>query len=99
MKTKDFTRIVKASPALVPSPAARSPEAEIFVAFTQLREHGVVYTRVHIRRLVAQGLFPVPVLMSPNRVAWRLSDLARWKASRPYAPVPESAMAAKNPGH
>ena len=63
--------------------ATRSPETEIFVAYGTLRQHGIVYTRVHLRRLISRGLFPTPVYLSPNRIAWRLSDLAIWKATRP----------------
>src|SRR5690242_19703570 len=62
---------------------ARSPEAEIFVAYSQLREHGVTFSRVHLRQLIELGQFPRPHLLSANRIAWRISDLATWKASRP----------------
>ena len=58
------------------------PEDDKFVPFWQLSEHGIYFTRVHLRRLIESGLFPGPVMLSPNRVAWRLSDLAVWKKSR-----------------
>jgi predicted DNA-binding transcriptional regulator AlpA len=64
---------------------ARSPEAEIFVSYGQLRDHGVMFSRVHLRRLIEQEQFPRPLLLSANRIAWRISDLATWKASRPPA--------------
>ena len=71
---------------------SRSPEAEFFITYDQLPKHGVPnYSRVHTRRLVARGLFPRPVMLSPNRIAWRLSDLEAWKASRPTAPLPADA--------
>jgi len=69
-------------------PPARSPEDELFVTYNHLPAHGIpAWTRVHLRRLMSQGLFPRPVMLSPNRIAWRLSDLGAWKASRPTAPV------------
>lgn len=69
-------------------PPRRSAEDEIFVPYKSLKpEHGIEYSRVHLRRMIDRQLFPVPVLLSPNRVAWRLSDLGAWKASRPVAPV------------
>lgn len=70
----------------------RSADDEVFITYYQLPEHGVPnYSRVHTRRLIARGLFPRPVMLSPNRIAWRLSDLEAWKASRPTAPLPADA--------
>jgi hypothetical protein len=70
----------------------RSADDEVFITYCQLPEHGVpIYSRVHTRRLIARGLFPRPVMLSPNRIAWRKSDLAAWKASRPKAPLPVEA--------
>jgi hypothetical protein len=71
---------------------SRSPETEFFITYDQLPKYGVPnYSRVHTRRLIARGLFPRPVMLSPNRIAWRLSDLEAWKASRPTAPFPLEA--------
>jgi predicted DNA-binding transcriptional regulator AlpA len=61
------------------------PEQEVFLAYDQLALHGIPFTRVHLRRLISRGLFPPPMLLSPNRVAWKASDIAAWKASRPTA--------------
>jgi len=70
----------------------RSADEEVFITYDQLPQHGVPkYSRVHIRRLVARGLFPRPVMLSPNRIAWRKSEVAAWKASRPFAPLPAEA--------
>jgi hypothetical protein len=70
----------------------RSADDEVFITYQQLPDHGVPkYSRVHTRRLIAGGLFPRPVMLSPNRIAWRKSDLAAWKASRPKAPLPVEA--------
>jgi hypothetical protein len=70
----------------------QSANDEVFITYYQLTEHGVpIYSRVHTRRLIARGLFPRPVMLSPNRIAWRLSDLEAWKASRPMAPLPGDA--------
>jgi|HubBroStandDraft_6_1064221.scaffolds.fasta_scaffold695405_2 predicted DNA-binding transcriptional regulator AlpA len=77
-----------------PSDAVRestqlSPADERFVTWDQLPDYGIPqYTRVHMRRMIMKGHMPPQVLLSPNRVAWRLSDLLAWKASRPTAPIP-----------
>ena len=63
---------------------ARSAENEIFVSYDQLRNHGVTFSRVHLRRLIELGQFPRPHLLSANRIAWRISELAAWKAARPH---------------
>jgi hypothetical protein len=54
-----------------------------FVAYFDLREHGIPYTRVHLRRLIRAGNFPAPVRLSEHRIAWHLSAIEKWKASRP----------------
>jgi Prophage CP4-57 regulatory protein (AlpA) len=59
---------------------------ELFVPYMEFDQHGVpLYSRVHPTRLMRAGLFPAAVQLSGNRIAWRLSDLERWKASRPVA--------------
>jgi predicted DNA-binding transcriptional regulator AlpA len=70
----------RASPPAAPPPSAAD---ERFVTYPQLPEHGIPpYSRVHLRRLMARGLFPRAVYLSPNRCAWKLSDLVRWKETR-----------------
>ncbi len=91
MRTANFTEHlahIKARPA----EQRRSADDEVFITYDQLPDYGIPkYSRVHIRRLMARGLFPLPVMLSPNRIAWRQSDLAAWKASRPVAPLPVAA--------
>lgn len=36
-------------------------------------------------RLMDEGLFPRPVRLSVNRVAWRASDVSAWIDTRPTA--------------
>lgn len=40
---------------------------------------GTVFT------LRTKGLFPAPVRLGPNRVAWRAHEIAAWIQSRPLA--------------
>jgi hypothetical protein len=69
-----------------------STDNEVFITYDQLPANGVPnYSRVHTRRLIGRGLFPRPVMLSPNRIAWRKSDVEAWKASRPNAPLPSDA--------
>jgi hypothetical protein len=60
--------------------------SEVFVPYADLPAHGInPPCRVHLTRQVRSGLFPAPVQISANRIAWRLSDLEQRKASRPIA--------------
>lgn len=86
MRTTEFKERLATATA-PPIEPARSAEDEIFVSYAELAAHGVPFTRVHLRRLAARGLFPLPIMLSANRIAWRLSDLARWKATRPSSPI------------
>ena len=63
----------------------------VFVTYDELPSHGVPYTRVHLNRLMRKGLFPIAVQLSPNRIAWRVSDVEQWKANRPPARAVEAA--------
>jgi predicted DNA-binding transcriptional regulator AlpA len=65
------------------APPAEPAEIERFVTYPDLTQHGIPkYSRVHLRRLMARGLFPQACYLSPNRVAWRISELNAWKSSR-----------------
>ena len=75
-----------------PLPGPSLVNDEILVPYDELPDRGVPkYSRGHVRRLISRGLFPPPVQLSPNRIAWRLSDLAEWKASRPIVALDVSA--------
>lgn len=59
---------------------------EVFITYPELSNHGVPkYSRKHLLDMQRRGQFPRAVQLSPNRVAWRMSDIARWCASRPEA--------------
>jgi predicted DNA-binding transcriptional regulator AlpA len=59
---------------------------EIFVSYPELPNFGVPkYSRKHLLDMQRRGQFPRAIQLSPNRVAWRSSELARWCASRPTA--------------
>lgn len=65
---------------------------EVFVPYSELSRYGIRYSRIHITAMVKAGAFPAPRQMSPNRVAWRLSDLQQWIDSRPPVRAPASAQ-------
>lgn len=51
--------------------------------FRELRDrYNVPFTRVHLRRLIAAGEFPAPLLLGARRVAWRDTDIEAWLESR-----------------
>jgi prophage regulatory protein len=47
----------------------------------------VPYSRQHVYRLEAAGLFPPRVKVGGNRVAWRESEVAAWIEARERGPV------------
>lgn len=72
----------------VATPAA--PDAgfqahERLLVARQLRERGVFFSGVHLRRLEKAGLFPARVQISPNRVAWIASEVDAWIQERAAA--------------
>ena len=42
-----------------------------------------------LRQMVAAGLFPAPIRVSANRIAWRSADVAQWQSACP--PVTQGA--------
>src|SRR5690349_8419829 len=55
-----------------------------YVAYTSLKpDHDIPYTRKTISSLCKRGMFPQPVQLSPNRIAWVLDEILAWKESRP----------------
>jgi predicted DNA-binding transcriptional regulator AlpA len=59
---------------------------DVFITYRELPTHGVPkYSRKHLLDMMRRGQFPSAVQVSPNRVAWRLSDLECWKANLPAA--------------
>ena len=50
--------------------------------YKALGGRGITYTRIHLRRLCKAGLFPAPIPISPNRVAWLESEIDDWIKSR-----------------
>ena len=64
------------------------PVGDPLVLFKELPEHGIRYSYVWLRELIKRGAFPAAVKIGsgPNgKVAWRLSEIEAWKASRPFA--------------
>jgi Prophage CP4-57 regulatory protein (AlpA) len=91
-------------PSAGPLMAAVDPVNDIFLTYDELRPHGVPFTRVHLRRLTRNGLFPASYQLSPNRIGWKLSDIVAWKISRrangatlPTDEKPESSAATSAP--
>ncbi len=67
--------------------------AENYLIYKDLSEKkGVTYSRVHLARLMARGVFPPAVSLSENRQAWRESDIDRYLSSRPTWPEPPPVL-------
>jgi hypothetical protein len=63
-----------------------APPLKRLLVFPELKPRGIYDgTRKNLRRLVKAGLFPAPVRVSPNRIAWRSEDIEAWIASLPPA--------------
>lgn len=94
MRTDEFKQHLldtTAAPAVHP---ACLLEGDVIVAFKDLPKEGIKYSRVHLRRLIARGLFPPPILLSPNCQGWgRRTHIEPWKASRPVAPIKREPVA------
>lgn len=48
----------------------------------ELRQYGIPYSFVHIKRLEDAGGFPKRIQLSQNRVAWYLHEIEEWVAER-----------------
>jgi hypothetical protein len=85
MRADEFRRHLVDAAALPPQGLL---EGDTILSFKDLSREGITFSRVHLRRLIARGLFPPPRLLSPNRQGWgRRTDIEPWKASRPTAPI------------
>jgi len=69
----------------MPAPESRDePKRSASPAF-MLRADVIEFTTLSksvLRRLMLCGDFPVPVKLSPNRVAWRRAEVEEWVQSR-----------------
>ena len=55
---------------------------------------GVVFNRTTLQRWLAWQLFPQPIRIGPNTVAWREADVLRWLDERAAGSEPDSPEAA-----
>jgi hypothetical protein len=65
------------------TPTPNDPDP--FVSYKDLRDLGVPYCRLHLRRLIARNQFPAALQFSANRQYWKLSSIRQWQATRPTA--------------
>lgn len=59
--------------------------------------YGISFSRVHVRRLIAEKKFPAPVTLGSGptaRKAWRVVDIENWLASLPTAQYQKRRRAA-----
>jgi predicted DNA-binding transcriptional regulator AlpA len=57
-------------------------EGKSLLMWSDLRSDGLIYSRAHLYRLIKAGLFPAPVHIGPNRVAFIAHEYEAWKAHR-----------------
>jgi predicted DNA-binding transcriptional regulator AlpA len=77
--------------------AAINPQ-RVFVSYPELPHYGVPsYTRVHLMRMMRSNQFPLQVQLSPNRVAWRVTDILAWVANRPLSQKARSVLTDPDP--
>jgi prophage regulatory protein len=55
---------------------------ESFLAFPDLSEKGIPFTRQHIARLIKQGRFPAPIKFGVGTNRWIASEIDAWIAQR-----------------
>jgi len=68
------------------SPKAGINPQPVFVTYPELPDYGVPpYSRVHLMRMMRRDQFPQQIQLSPNRVAWRVTDIVEWVSNRPLS--------------
>ena len=73
--------------------AAKKPVEDPFMRLDEvMRDTGL--SRAAIYRKIKKGIFPVPVEIGPNSVAWHQSEVKAWKAARPRRGASASAASA-----
>ncbi|MEJ6397312.1 helix-turn-helix transcriptional regulator [Yoonia sp. 208BN28-4] len=63
-------------------PADCADTGPILLAYEQLAEIGICYSKEHIRNMEKDGQFPVRVRLSPKRVAWDRNEITDWLRQR-----------------
>ncbi len=63
-------------------PALDLQISKIVVNYEELRDLGISYSKEHLRRLEADGLFPTRVRLSAARVAWMYTEIMAWIIDR-----------------
>jgi predicted DNA-binding transcriptional regulator AlpA len=47
-----------------------------YIRYAELApRYGITFSRTHLRRLMRTGLFPKPVELAPNSIAWREDEI------------------------
>jgi hypothetical protein len=62
-----------------------SGKPPLLVPFSALKGFGIDLSRDTVRRLVKAGKFPAPRMIGGHRIAWLLSEILEWIATRPIA--------------
>jgi prophage regulatory protein len=65
--------------------------SNVIVAYPQLRERGIPFSRVHLRRLIAAGDFPPPVQLGPHSIGWLAHEIDAWLDARADARSADAA--------
>lgn len=58
----------------------------------ELKEYGVPYSFVHLKRMEEAGQFPKRIQLSQNRVAYYLHEVEEWVAARAALRQPASVQ-------
>ena len=61
-------------------------EVPTFLRYNDLKARRIFQNRTTLRRWLAAGLFPQPILLGPNSLAWKQSDVEEWIAQRAKLP-------------
>jgi prophage regulatory protein len=83
---RPFAPSTERSAAIPPPIEVRPHLRDRLLSFKDLKpEYDIPFGRVQIWRMAKRGQFPKPIQLSPNRSAWRQSDIEKWLAARPEA--------------
>jgi prophage regulatory protein len=58
----------------------------ILLSREQLKRKGIPYSPAQLYKIIKNGLFPAPIRLGANRVAWLENEIDAWIVERAAAP-------------
>ncbi len=68
--------------------------SERLIRMSEMKAHGVPFSRASIYRLIRAGEFPAPIKLGEHTSAWLVSEIEAWKHAKIAARDNSQAQAA-----